>query len=50
MRHYLICFVLKPIKLYIADAELSPKLQIDLKYQRPIGFILVHGNIKNGSV
>lgn len=29
------------------DAELSPKLQIDLKYQRPIGFILVHGNLKN---
>lgn len=29
------------------DAELSPRLQIDLKYQRPIGFILVHGNRKN---
>ncbi|XP_052087906.1 uncharacterized protein LOC127724941 [Mytilus californianus] len=29
------------------DAELSPRLQIDLKYQRPVGFILVHGNLQN---
>ncbi|CAG2240663.1 unnamed protein product [Mytilus edulis] len=29
------------------DAELSPSLQIDLKYQRPVGFVLVHGDLQN---